>query len=137
MSLEHINCPLELIRYIKLVSIEQQDNQISALSKPCHHLGEVITTVRSLLFARQNTWSVNESDGTQNAGRKLRSLESTQEGNTEALETTKGEIGVYRKSVSWDGTFLRAIDENCACVCSVSVFSKQAGKIRKVHNSLH
>ena len=132
MPLENINCPFQLIRYIKLVSIKKQDNQISALSEPCHHLGKVITPVRSLFFARQNSRSVNESDGTKDAGRKLRSLESTQEGDAEALKTTKGQIGVYRKSVSWDGAFLRAVDENCTCNASrVCEFSKYSLKTRR------
>jgi hypothetical protein len=94
------------------VRIKQQNDQISSFREPRHNFGKIVSTIGALLFTRQNTWRINERDGTQDTGGELRSLEATQEGDTEAFEAAKGQIGVNRQRISWNRSFFWAINED-------------------------
>ena len=55
------------------------------LSKPGDDLGEVITTVCSLLLAAQHSRSIDQVDTSQDAARHLTPFETTQKGYTESF----------------------------------------------------
>mmetsp|Transcript_35496 Transcript_35496/g.52844 ORF Transcript_35496/g.52844 Transcript_35496/m.52844 type:complete len:205 (-) Transcript_35496:182-796(-) len=116
MTLQDIDCTLQLIRNIQLVRIKKQNDQISSFRKPRDNLSEVVTPIDPLFLPRQDSWSINESDRTENTGWELRSLETTEKANAKALQSSKGQFGMNTQSVSWNSTFLGPVDEHCKTI---------------------
>ena len=91
------------------------------LGKPSNDLGKVVASVRSLLFAGQNTGRINKIHATQDTAGHLATFEAAQEGNAESFETSEWQVWVDRQGVSRDRTFFWSINQHWRYIPKVSV----------------
>lgn len=90
MTLQRMDSSLEFVRDIQLVGVKQQQDQICPLCEPLNHRSVVVSTI-TLLVARQNTGSINNSEILEDRGGGLGDLEAREEGLSEFIEALEGE----------------------------------------------
>ena len=59
---ESLDGPLELVRDVELVGVEQEEDSVDALGEPLEDPDELVAAVDALLFAAQDSRSVDDRD---------------------------------------------------------------------------
>ena len=64
-----LDTALELIRYVQLVRVEEEQDDVHPLREPLHHAGEVVPSVQPLLLAAEDARGVDQRDARQHVRR--------------------------------------------------------------------
>ena len=111
MLVEGLDDRLELVRYVDLVRVEEEQNQITALGEPLHDLGEVVVPAHGLLGAGQDAGRVDEREFLREVAPQLGDAEFVEERGAVAAERSEWPSLVGRRGVARDGRRARAVHQ--------------------------
>ena len=59
---ERLDGPLELVRDVELVRVEEEEDSVDALGEPLEHADEVVAAVRALLLTGEDSGRVHDGN---------------------------------------------------------------------------
>mmetsp|Transcript_51981 Transcript_51981/g.111214 ORF Transcript_51981/g.111214 Transcript_51981/m.111214 type:complete len:297 (-) Transcript_51981:510-1400(-) len=103
------DAPLELIRYVQLVHVEEEEDQPGVLCKPAHDLLVVVAPPDTLLIAGQHSRGVDESHTFEDGVGHLRALHPREETVAIGAKGREGQALIMDDRMARDGLGLRSM----------------------------
>lgn len=94
MRLEDLDDSFELVRDVKLMRVEHDDDEVGTLGEPAHYLLVVVVAPHVLFLPRQDPRRIDQGDVVEDRGVHLHALHAAEEVVAEDRQAPEGPVGL-------------------------------------------